>query len=183
MTGGATAGSGRSFRLDPDHLPARGTIEGNGTFSLDRDRAVVRRPCGSETDTVIVRIDDYAGVAVSLAGLDDPAQLQIALTHADKSLDLPLARDDRADLLASDWQSWGRNLDLPLLVVMPDGSISAYRGDAPETLSPDAVSPGPKPRRRYASLAGRRPRFLKRRKTGLDFGTERIVAREIIART
>ncbi|MHA1157681.1 MAG: DUF6101 family protein [Alphaproteobacteria bacterium] len=178
MTGGATAGSGRTFRLDPEVLPARGFLEaGGGTFFLDRDRAVVRPAREGHGAILIIGIGDFSGVAVRIARASDPVSLSLELTHPDPHLSLPLATSDQHEDLANDWEAWSRTLDLPLLVAFPDGSVE--RHDANERTA--AFAP-PKPRRRHAYLAGRRPRFLKRRKTGLEMTIVRITEREIIAR-
>lgn len=178
MTGGATAGAGRIFRLDPGTLPVRSEFGpgGGANFYLDRERAVFRAIAGDGARTVSVAVADYDGVAVRVASFHDPVRLALELTHPDPSYVLPLACGGTPDEVAEDWQAWARELDLPLLVISPDGSVSRYvRG---EGKGPVSVA-----RRRHAYFKGRRPRFLTRRKPGVADGLERIVAREIIARS
>ena len=74
MVGGAPAGSGRSFRLDPFTLPVRFSAASDGgahDFVLDRERAVLKRPLRSgPTVTVAVPVSAYAGVAVRMEPRD-----------------------------------------------------------------------------------------------------------------
>ena len=102
----------------------------------------------------------------------------VELLHRDPALTLPLVVADEPEDIAADWQAWGRALNLPLLVIGQDGSVSA-------AARPDRRRRRlrrPKPRRRHSFFAGRRPRFLTRRKTGRGRPTERFEGREIIAR-
>ena len=179
MAGGATVGAGRTFRLDPTTLPARGFAD-NGeavaaTFIVERERAVIDRG----GDTRAVPLGTYRGIAVRMvsAGSDGSVTAFVELWHNDPSLTLPLTVTDDPNDAAGDWQAWARALDLPLLIIGQDGSVGE-----PLALTRGAVMCPPKPRRRHSFFAKRRPRFLTRRKTGrLD--TVRIVfGREIIAR-
>jgi hypothetical protein len=90
---------------------------------------------------------------------------------------LPLIVGDEPEDVVADWEAWGRTLGLPLLVIGQDGSVSA-----PLTTMGGVVSTPAKPRRRHSFFAGRRPRFLTRRRTGHAQATERLAGREIIAR-
>jgi hypothetical protein len=98
--------------------------------------------------------------------------------HRDPALSIPLIiADDPADV-GADWQSWSRILGLPLLLVLPDGSI-----EKPVDHIGAMRKLPTRPRRRHSFFAGRRPRFLTRRKTGLKRGEIEILdGREIIAR-
>ncbi len=183
MAGGATVGSSRHIRLDPYTLPARGfPAPGEvtaGTFVLERDRALVSLPAAAgRARTVAVPLAAYRGVAVRMEAIGDNGDVRafVELLHIDPTLTLRLAMSDTPEELAGDWQAWGRTLDLPLLIVGQDGSVSAPLLDRGVTIAP------PKPRRRYSYFAKRRPRFLTRRKTGRPELMERISGREIIAR-
>ena len=96
--------------------------------------------------------------------------------HRDPALTLPLVVAGEPEDVAADWQAWGRALNLPLLVVEQDGTVSR----PVERLGAVAVA-RPRPRRRHSFFAGRRPRFLTRRKPGRGESTERLAGREIIA--
>ena len=184
MAGEATAGSGRVFRLDPHTLPVRGSARDGGAahtaFILDRERAIVQRQRhAGPTVTQTIPLTSYRGVAVRMepAGADGHVQIFVELLHTDPALTLPLILGEMPEDVAADWQAWGRALNLPLLVIGQDGSVSAPLGDFG-----GIVTSRPRPRRRHSFFAGRRPRFLTRRKTGHARPTEQLSFREIIAR-
>lgn len=184
MAGEATAGSGRVFRLDPHILPVRGSAREGGmahtAFILDHDRAIVQRQRHAGPPfTQTVPLTSYRGVAVRMeaAGAGGHVRVFVELLHADPALTLPLIVGDEPEDVAADWQAWGRALNLPLLVIGQDGSVSAPLGPVG-----GIVMSRPRPRRRHSFFAGRRPRFLSRRKTGHAQETERLSFREIIAR-
>ncbi len=180
MAGGATAGSGRAFRLDPHTLPVRSFAEAGAAtaaaFVIEHTHAVVRRAAG---DTVTVPVAEYRGVAVRMESTGDNGEVRayVELLHADASLTLPLAvTDDPYDIYA-DWQAWAKALDLPLLVVGQDGSVGG-----PLAGMGGIIAARPQPRRRHSFFAQRRPRFLARRKAGRPGAAPRVEGREIIAR-
>ena len=184
MAGEATAGSSRVFRLDPHMLPVRGSAQAGGAadtaFILDREHAIVHRQRRAGPPlTLTVPLKSYRGVAVRMEATSVPGQVRVfvELLHKDPALTLPLIVGDEPQDVAADWQAWGRALNLPLLVVGQDGSVSAPLGDLGRV-----IAGPPKPRRRHSFFAGRRPRFLTRRKTGHSRDTERLSFREIIAR-
>lgn len=187
MAGGATAGSGRVFRLDPETLPLRysailggDTRRVEATIFLDRENAVIRRPSPAGlpmTLRVPIRIFDGVAVRMTPVGCDGDIEVVVELRHSDPALCLPLAiSDDPADV-AADWQAWGQALGLQLLLVRQDGTIAATDAD-----SGTVVAQSPKPRRRHSFFANRRPRFLTRRKPGYPGPFKRLAGREIIAR-
>ena len=184
MAGEATAGSGRVFRLDPQTLPVRGSARSGGAanaaFILDRDRAIVQRQRSGELPfTLTVPLETYRGVSARMEPMNADGQVRVfvELLHNDPALTLPLIVGDAPEEIAADWQAWGRALQLPLLVIGQDGSVS-------EPLSElgGVFTAPPRPRRRHSFFAGRRPRFLTRRKTGRAAAVEVLTGREIIAR-
>ncbi len=179
MSGGATAGSGRTFRLDPHLLPARGPNPGSvadADFIIENGQAFVRRQrTGPAT---AVPLASYRGVAVRMEPMPNASiRVRVELLHSDPALTLPLVVADEPEQVAADWQAWGRTLNLPLLVIGQDGSVS----HAFDRLGSITVC-RPKPRRRHSFFAGRRPRFLSRRKVGRKGQREHLAGREIIAR-
>ena len=114
--------------------------------------------------------------AAAPADEPDPGFL-IELVHDDGELSLLLARCERPEDVADDWQAWGQALGLPLLVTMPDGTVMPYEQAEQTDLGQ------PPPRKRHGYLAGRRPRFLTRRKLGGHDNVIVVDFREIIART
>ncbi len=179
MTGGATAGSGRAHRLDPQALPARSVANSDvpgPAFVIETRRVVVFR---TALDAVIVPVTEYRGVAVRMVstGNDGEVRAFVELLHVDPSMTLTLAVADDPYDIAPDWQAWARTLGLPLLIVGQDGSVGT-----PLANLGGVIAARPQPRRRHSFFAGRRPRFLKRRKTGHREPPTRVEGREIIAR-
>ncbi len=185
MTGGATAaGSSRPRRLDPHALPASASMATRGAagaaFIIDTERAIVSWPvAGGLARTLSVPLSAYRGVAVRVEAGNVAGRVRafVELLHDDPSLTLPLVTADEPEDVAADWQEWGRALNLPLLVIAADGTISAPLTN----LGAITVAPA-KPRRRHSYFAARRPRFLTRRKPGRPELMGRISGDEIIAR-
>lgn len=184
MTGGATAGSSRAFRLDPHTLPVRRFAlagEAAGTaYVIEREQAIVRRPIADgRAVTLTVPVAAYRGVSVRMESTGDNGEVRafVELLHADPALTLALAITEDPEDIAGDWQAWGRALGLPLLVIGQDGSVSA-----PLEQLGGLIVAAAKPRRRHSYFAARRPRFLTRRKTGRRGPTVVVSGREIIAR-
>jgi hypothetical protein len=175
-TDGAFAGSGRFFRLDPNALPVRHTDQGDA-FILDRDRAVVRRDLHGIAATLDVPVSAYRGVAVRMfAEGEDQLRVVIELMHADPGLTLPLVVAGEAEEAAADWIAWGRALNLPLLFIEQDGTVSYPAGAGV------GAAATPQLRRTGKPFRGRRSRFARRRKIGTFSAVERLEGREIIAR-
>lgn len=183
--GEAFAGSRQHLRLDPFALPVRysvplaGGAPGAAAVHLDRERTIVRRVLPGGTPlTVTLPLSAYRGVAVRMEPADEGDILVIVeLSHRDPALSLPLViADDPADV-AADWQAWSRALGLPLLLVEADGSVT----QPVERMGKVEIAMA-RPRRRHSFFAGRRPRFLVRRKAGRPGPQETIRGEEIIAR-
>jgi len=102
----------------------------------------------------------WRGVALRLIPGDDGAErFQLALTAGD-GRSVTVAVLDQEEAVAA-WRDFGRSSGLPLLLETSDGVISEpYPQLGRLVLGPIRI------RRRHAFLAGRRPRFLTRRKTG-----------------
>jgi hypothetical protein len=185
-TAGDLAGQHNAwFRLDPNALPVRYSARlagrhaaGVATIALDRGMARIRRAAPAGDMTLEVPVADYEGVAVRMAAVDGAAlSVVVELRHRDAGLTLPLVvADDPADVVA-DWQGWARALNLPLLVVEQNGAVTR-----PVDRMGALNVARPRPRRRHSFFAGRRPRFLTRRKVGRPGVAEVIAGREIIAR-
>jgi hypothetical protein len=103
----------------------------------------------------------WRGIALRLAGavIADDDRFQLALTAGD-GRSVVVAVLDQDDAIAV-WRDAGRASGLPLLLETSDGAITEpYPQIGRLALGPTRI------RRRHALLAGRRPRFLTRRKTG-----------------
>ena len=183
MPGGATVGSSRSFRLDPHTLPARSSPYIGGAaeaaFIIERERAIVRRPAEAGAATMSIPVAAYRGVSVRMEAVGDNGDVRgfVELLHADPALTLQLTVTEIPEEMAEDWQAWARVLGLPLLIIGQDGSV----GEPLMQIGGVVIAPS-KPRRRYSYFAGRRPRFLTRRKTGQRGPMVKLTGREIIAR-
>jgi len=125
----------------------------------------------------------FTGVAIRLVehpGTETGERVEIVLAHADRHLDAVLYAADHSDDVIAEWQAWAERLSLPLMLEDAEGVL--------EVAFPQlgALRIGkPRPRRRKAILAGRRPRFLTRRKAGTAPQRPTVLrgAREIIARS
>ncbi|MBA4782611.1 MAG: hypothetical protein H2045_05270 [Rhizobiales bacterium] len=175
-----------NFRLNPaEHrhsvrMELSGSVlVGETGFKLD-DGIVVegRLKCGIAT-RISSKPSAYRGVAAKLTlSPDDQVIAELVLLHRDPSLHVPVARSNDMDELAADWQMWARRFNLPLILIEPDGreQMISNRVGALD------IAPS-KQRRPNALFTKRRPRFLKRRKTGAINSEHRVTGREIIART
>lgn len=179
----------RDLRLDPKSLPVRfsAPVEGPSrraiaSVLLDRDRVVMKRPLAGIDATVTCPLAAFRGVAVRMT-VDpetDNIRTVVELMHRDPAMSIPLvSREDLGDAedIAADWQAWGQALGLPLLIVEGDGTVREALSKVGSVVVGDV-----KARRTVASLTKRRPRMLKRRKTGRNTEAVRLEGREIIAR-
>jgi hypothetical protein len=130
-----------------------------------------------------VRMAAYLGIAIRM----EPPQegrggaVAVVLEHRDPGLSLPLYRANDGTDIVAEWQSWGRALCLPLLIVEADGRlrepfarIGAVRIAAPTWR-----------RRRRSAIRARRPTLSLRRRRVHKTTTAPAVyrgEREIIAR-
>lgn len=179
MATGAVAGAGR-FRLDPSTLPVRNTAgPGVPAFTLNRDRAVVRRPVAGIPATLSVPVSAYRGVSVRMESVGEEGDIEVfvELLHDDPRLTLPLLSVGEPEDAAADWVAWGRALNLPLLVVGSDGTVRA----PVDRMGAVSVSES-SPRRNRSIFRGRRSRYIRRRKTGNSDDLSVVLGREIIAR-
>lgn len=168
------------FRYDTGIDPRTGLPMGEAAVVIDRNQAMVCRRLPSGIPMAMrLPMAAFEGVAVRIAtdGPDDD-HVVVELLHHDPHLSLPLSvADDVADVVA-DWKAWSRVLGLPMVLVEVDGS----RRMLEERLGSLKIA-AVRPRRRRSVLAGRRPRFLTRRKTGCPAATPVIHhGREIFGR-
>jgi hypothetical protein len=189
MAIGMAQAHGNDLRVDPFALPVRyhATLAGPASATtpsvyLDREQAVIKRRLGGIPTTLSTPVSAFRGVAVRMTGDPETGAVRttVELMHRDPAMSLPLVVvEDLGDGedVSADWQAWGRALGLPLLIVDADGSVRAPLEQIGQLVVGDAQA-----RRAPSSLTGRRPRFLKRRKTGFNTDGGTLVGREIIAR-
>ena len=110
-----------------------------------------------------VPVDEYVGVAVSTSISEEGVlSSAIELVHGDPDLNYRVFEEIGNGDVVAEWQNWGRKLRLPLFIKAGDGSLLPYSQQV------DGVALGNETsRRRLAAQAGRRPRFLNRRKPGV----------------
>lgn len=113
-----------------------------------------------------VPVSEFTGVAVATTIAED-GQLSSAiwLVHGDPELNYRVFEETGNSAVVAEWQNWGRKLRLPLYIMAGDGSLLAYSQQV------DGVMLGQQTgRRKLAAQAGRRARFLNRRKPGVEGG-------------
>ena len=129
---------------------------------LDRTGIVIRRVFAGISMTI--RIDPSAcrGVAFRVAGLEDGRfHYEVKLLHRDPDLSVPLAESEDAAAAEAQWREWVGFLGLPALVGRTASSDVQVNIDCV-----DLDRRVPASRRRGSATAGRRARFLRRRKVG-----------------
>lgn len=156
-----------------------------GTKAADAAAPLAARPFGAANDngpkdpvkTVTVRkkleksgvaikikvpVDEFVGVAVSTSISEDGLlSSTIELVHGDPELNYRVFEEVGNANVVAEWQNWGRKLRLPLFIKAGDGNLLPYSQQV------DGVALGVSTsRRKLAAEAGRRPRFLNRRKPG-----------------
>lgn len=109
-----------------------------------------------------VPVDEFVGVAVSTHITEDGVlSSAIELVHDDPDLNYTVFEEVGNTNVVAEWQNWGRKLRLPLYIRAGDGSLLPYSQQV------DGLALGSTTtRRKLAAEAGRRPRFLNRRKPG-----------------
>src|SRR2546430_2229772 len=124
--GGVSARSGHAYRLDPRALAEQGAVEGIGSqpFTIDLDRGAV--VFGGDR-AHLVPFAAYRGVSIRMEQAWNAARVRVWLEilHPDAACTVPLTVAEDHDAVVADWQEWGRVLRLPLLVIAPDGTVSA----------------------------------------------------------
>ncbi|GLK67711.1 DUF6101 family protein [Hansschlegelia plantiphila] len=183
----ACAATGSADRLDPFALPHRFAAPdaaadgGERRVTLESGRVVVDRMVRSMVMRIAVPLVSFSGVAMRVAPGDKPEadRVEVVLAHRDRALDVPLATEPFDGDGFAEWRSWGRSLNLPLLIEDLDGTRKT------PSVHLGALEVGrPRARRRHSLLKGRRTRFQAKRKTG-ELTAETPVhrdEREIIAR-
>ena len=111
-----------------------------------------------------VPVNEFVGVAVATAISEEGVlRSSIELVHGDPELNYQVFEEVGNANVVAEWQNWGRKLRLPLFIKAGDGSLLPYSQQV------DGVALGmAHDRRRLAAEAARRPRFLNRRKPGLQ---------------
>jgi hypothetical protein len=111
---------------------------------------------------VKVPVDEFVGVAVSTTISEEGIlSSAIELVHGDPDLNYRVFEEEGNANVVAEWQNWGKKLRLPLYIKAGDGQLMPYSQQV------DGLNLGQTSgRRKLAAEAGRRPRFLNRRKPG-----------------
>jgi len=109
-----------------------------------------------------VPVHEYVGVAVSTTISEEGVLTSsLELVHGDPELNYRVFEEVGNHNVVAEWQNWGRKLRLPLYIRAGDGSLMPYSQQVDGVMLGQSTS-----RRKLAAEAGRRPRFLNRRKPG-----------------
>jgi hypothetical protein len=169
MMGATHKGLKTALRLDPQQLPAKWCVNvgqagrpvQEAAIYMDAEGVVVRRKLSGLPLTLTLPFAAFEGVSVRIEpNAEGDLVANVELHHRDPALAIPLTVTRDMEAAAADWQSWSTRLGLPMLLVSTNGDV--------ERVGPTAGVPigEPAPRRRHATMAERRPRFLVRRKMG-----------------
>ena len=109
-----------------------------------------------------VPVTEFIGVAVATAISEEGVLTSsIELVHADPELNYRVFEEDGNHNVVAEWQNWGKKLRLPLFIKAGDGAYMPYSQHVDGVMVGSSQS-----RRKLVAEAGRRPRFLNRRKPG-----------------
>ncbi len=109
-----------------------------------------------------VPVDEFIGVAGSTAISGDGVLTSaIERVHGDPDLNYRVFEEVGNQSVVAEWQNWGKKLRLPLFIKAGDGSMLPYSQQVDGVMVGQVTA-----RRKLMSEAGRRPRFLNRRKPG-----------------
>ena len=135
----------------------------NGTVKSVRTVTVRKRlPESGVVVKIKVPVDEFFGVAVATAISEEGVLTSsIELVHSDETLNYKVFEETGNANIVAEWQNWGRKLRLPLFIRSGDGALMPYSQRVSGVVVGDDSE-----RRRLASDAKRRPRFLNRRKIG-----------------
>ena len=125
---------------------------------LARDRVVIARSVAGVFMHIAMTPDAYRGVVLRLSAMrDNVFHYEIRLAHRDPDLSVTLQEANDDSEIQADWRLWAKFLGLPTLVEREEGRAEPEAAPYARHL---------RARRRGKTIAGRRPRFLTRRKIG-----------------
>ncbi|SIR08846.1 hypothetical protein SAMN05880582_106125 [Rhizobium sp. RU20A] len=177
---------GNTLRLDPMRFPQQANYAlpghpGTVSIQLDERGAVLRKILPTSGLPLSIALPARAFKGVAARAIDHGNGLvtvTLELHHDDPDLCIPLLVAHDLSDIAADWRAWSQAYHIPMLMVEADGVARPLEEHLGEVRTSR-----PRPRRRYAYFADRRPRFLVRRSTGKLGVALRIDGREIIARS
>ncbi len=135
----------------------------DNSSTQDQVRTVTLRKKLDKSGCVIkvkVPVSEFVGVAVATRiSQEGVLTSSIELVHPDEDFNYQVYEETGNEQVIAEWQNWGRKLGLPLFIRSGDGELVAYSQQVGGVLLGQTSA-----RRKTASEAGRRPRFLNRRK-------------------
>ena len=109
-----------------------------------------------------VPVTEFIGVAVATRISEEGVLVSsIELVHSDNELNYRVFEEEGNHNVVAEWQNWGKKLRLPLFIKAGDGAYMPYSQQVDGVAVGNSAS-----RRKLVAEAGRRPRFLNRRKPG-----------------
>lgn len=145
--------------------PTNAPQNGEGQNASDAVKTVTVRKTLDKSGVAIkikVPVSEYIGVAVSTSITEEGVlSSAIELVHPDDDLHYQVFQEIGNNDVVAEWQNWGRKLQLPLFIKSGDGELLPYSQKVDGVVLGDTNT-----RRRTATEANRRPRFLNRRKPG-----------------
>jgi hypothetical protein len=131
---------------------------GRRTVLVTRNGVLIERRLKGVSMTIGVPFAAYQGVALAVEPEPSSgvAAYRLSLAHADPDLEVLLCETKDSTAAAADWKYWSFFLDLPRLAC-ENGEVAPVGGTKGKLVFA---------RRRTATVAKRRPRFLSRRRRG-----------------
>lgn len=163
--GVAMEGSSVILAFGRPALADRRFIAANDNGPKDPVKTVTVRRMLEQSGVAIkvkVPVTEFIGVAVATAISEEGTLTSsIELVHSDSELNYRVFEEEGNHSVVAEWQNWGKKLRLPLFIKAGDGAYMPYSQHVDGVMVGNTAS-----RRKLVAEAGRRPRFLNRRKPG-----------------
>lgn len=163
--GVAMEGSSVILAFGKPNVADRRFVAANDNGPKDPVKTVTVRRMLEQSGVAIkvkVPVTEFIGVAVATS-ISAEGQLtsSIELVHSDSELNYRVFEEEGNHSVVAEWQNWGKKLRLPLFIKAGDGNYMPYSQHVDGVMVGNSAS-----RRKLVAEAGRRPRFLNRRKPG-----------------
>jgi hypothetical protein len=156
---GAPFGVSLDPKLDGcrDAVTIRSSMPQRGRLDVNDRSVVVTARLGAAMILQRIPLNAYNGVAAQLDASGETTVVNVVLRHDDPSYAITLDKDLPLEEAVAVWRSWADRLSVPLLLSEPQGEDSVVRAML------GAVAIRASQPRKAKPLAGRRPRYAKRR--------------------
>lgn len=163
--GVAMEGSSVILAFGKPALADRRFVAANDNGPKDPVKTVTMRRMLEQSGVAIkikIPVTEFIGVAVATSISEDGVLTSaIELVHSDSELNYRVFEEEGNHNVVAEWQNWGKKLRLPLFIKAGDGCYMPYSQQVDGVMVCNTAS-----RRKLVAEAGRRPRFLNRRKPG-----------------